>query len=177
MMRKLDLNFQPRSRMPSIGGMLLLLLAVLLGGKFYTEYQDVTAKIELTEANLVRLEQLTGRKAVAHSNRKLSEHESAEFKLAAEVIDQLALPWNKLFGAVEDAADKDVALLSLLPDRRKGTLSIGAEAKNVKVMLDYMRRLNEEKPLKEVALLSHNIQEQDAEKPVRFTLSAKWIAE
>ncbi|TCV89536.1 PilN domain-containing protein [Sulfurirhabdus autotrophica] len=176
-MRKLDLNFQPKSRVPGMLGMLILIVTVLTGGSLYADYLEAKALSERTQASLVRLERLTGRTAEPHNNRKLSEQDSSEFKQAADVIDQLALPWGRLFGAVEDAGEQDVSLLSLQPDRKKGTLSIGAEAKNVKAMLEYMRRLIQEKPLQEVALLSHNIQEQDAEKPVRFTLSAKWIAE
>jgi len=78
---------------------------------------------------------------------------------------------------VEGAAGKDVALLAIQPDKHKGEVVIGGEAKDVAAMLNYMRRLNDARQLSEVVLLSHQIEQQDPQKPVRFNLSAKWIVD
>jgi hypothetical protein len=175
MMKRLKLDFQRKSASFS-GGMVLLAIALLLGGKLFTDYRDVAAEIDHGMATLARLEQLTGRKAVIPGRHGADQY-SADIKRANEVIDQLALPWDQLFAAVEGATGKDVALLAIQPDKRKGDLVIGGEAKNVAAMLNYMRRLNGAGQLREVVLLSHQIQQQDPHKPVRFNLSAKWIVD
>lgn len=174
-MRRLKLDFQRKTASLG-GGVVLLAIALLLGGKLFADYRDVTAEIERGVATLARLERLAGHKA-EHAGKHDADPYSAEIKRANEVIDQLALPWDQLFAAVEGAAGKDVALLAIQPDKRKGEVAIGGEAKNVAAMLDYMRRLNEAKQLRKVDLLSHQIQQQDPQKPVRFNLSAKWIVD
>lgn len=174
-MRRLKLDFQRKSA-SSGGGVVLLAIALLLGSKLFADYRDVTAEIERGEETLTRLERLTGHKAV-RSDKQDADPYSAEIKRANEVIDQLALPWDQLFAAVEGASGKDVALLSVQPDKHKGEVMIGGEAKNVAAMLDYMRRLNEARQLRKIDLLSHQIQQQDPQKPVRFNLSAQWIVD
>lgn len=174
-MRRLNLDFQRKSA--SIGGgMVLLAIALLLGGKLFADYRNVTAEIERGEATLARLERLTGHKAVRPGKQGADPY-GAEIKRANEVIDQLALPWDQLFAAVEGAAGKEVALLAIQPDKHKGEVIIGGEAKDVSAMLDYMRRLNGARQLRKIDLLSHQIQQQDPQKPVRFNLSAKWIVD
>lgn len=174
-MRRLNLDFQRKSATIG-GGVVLLVIALLLGGKLFADYRDVTTEIERGEATLTRLERLSGHKAV-HTGKQDANPYGAEIKRANEVIDQLALPWDQLFVAVEGAAGKDVALLAIQPDKHKGEVVIGGEAKDVAAMLDYMRRLNDARQLSAVVLLSHQIQQQDPQKPVRFNLSAKWIVE
>lgn len=176
-MRKLDLDFQRKPLPLSGSGMVLLVIALLLGGKLFADYRELDAAVEHGEAKLARLERLTGYQAPRSGKKEQDEAYAAETKRANEVIGQLTLPWDPLFAAVENAADKDVALLAIQPDRRKGMVAIGGEAKNIAAMLDYMRRLGEEKPLKQVALLSHQVQQQDPQHPVRFNLSAKWVIE
>lgn len=174
-MRRLELDFQRKPAPMGGGGVVLLLVALMLGGKLFADYRQLSAEIEQGEAKLARLERLAGHKA-SRPSAKTTDSQGAEIKRANEVIDQLALPWDRLFAAVEEATGKDVALLSIQPDRRKGRVVIGGEAKDAAAMLDYLRRLNEADSLREVALLSHQIQQQDPQKPVRFNLSAKWIA-
>lgn len=174
-MQRIKLDFQRKSASLG-GGVVLLAIALLLGGMLFADYRDVTAEIERGEVTLTRLERLTGHKAVSPGKHDADPY-GVEIKRANEVIDQLALPWDQLFAAIEGVDGKDVALLAIQPDKRKGEVAIGGEAKNVAAMLDYMRRLNEARQLRKVVLLSHQIQQQDPQKPVRFNLSAKWIVD
>jgi len=99
---------------------------------------------------------------------------AAEIKRANGIIRQLNLPWDRLFLAMESAASDRVALLSIQPDARKRTIRISGEAKNLEAMLDYLARLRSQEILSQVVLASHEIKAQDPDKPVRFSLSAKW---
>lgn len=173
MMQKLKLDFQRRAS-NSVGGVVMLSVALLLGGLLFSDYRDLTTEAESSEAQLTRLGGLAGHKA-ANSGKPGDHPYSAEMKQANEVIDQLARPWDQLFGAVEEAAGKDVALLAVQPEKTKRMVMISGEARDVAAMLAYMRRLNKAQQLSNVDLLSHQIQQQDPQKPVHFNLSAKWI--
>lgn len=173
MMQKLQLDFQ-RKASNSVGGIVMLSVALLMGGLLFSDYRDLTAKVESSAAKLAGMEGLTGHKA-ANPGKPGDHPYSAEMKQANEVIDQLARPWDQLFGAVEEAAGKDVALLAIQPEKSKGMVTISGEAKDVAAMLAYIRRLNKAQQLSNVDLLSHQIQQQDPQKPVHFNLSAKWI--
>lgn len=172
-MRKIALDFQRKPSL-SLGGVALLLVALMLGGTLFVNYSDLAVEVERSETSLAKLEGLSGHKAASPAKPGELPY-GAEIKRANEVIDQLARPWDQLFGAVEEAAGKDIALLAIQPEKNKGIVTISGEARTVAAMLDYMRRLNQVKPLRNVDLLSHQIQQQDPQKPVHFNLSAKWI--
>jgi Fimbrial assembly protein (PilN) len=69
-----------------------------------------------------------------------------------------------------------VALLSIESDTDKGRMKISGEAKDLQAMLDYLRFLGTQPTLAEVYLQSHQVQQQDPQRPVRFVLSADWTA-
>jgi Tfp pilus assembly protein PilN len=99
---------------------------------------------------------------------------AAEIKHANEIIRQLNQPWDKLFMALESAANNQVALLSIQPDTRKQLIHISGEAKNLEAILDYLAQLRGQETLAQIVLTNHEIKLQDPDKPVRFSLSAKW---
>ncbi|MBU1690504.1 MAG: PilN domain-containing protein [Gammaproteobacteria bacterium] len=99
---------------------------------------------------------------------------AAEIKHANDIIHQLNLPWDKLFMALESTANNQVALLSIQPDARKQLIHISGEAKNLDTILDYIAQLRSQETLAQITLTSHEIKQQDPDKPVRFSLSAKW---
>lgn len=97
-----------------------------------------------------------------------------EVKHANEVLHRLTLPWEPLFQAVESCASKEVALLAMEPDLEKRVVKISGEAKNLAAMLDYVRRLEAQAVFGSVYLQSHQVQQHDPEKPVRFAVLARW---
>ena len=98
-----------------------------------------------------------------------------EIKRANEVIGQLNQPWDELFTAVETGDRKHVALLSIEPDPQKRQVKVTAEAKNLAAMLNYARSLEQQQLLTDIFLQSHQVQQQDPEKPVRFVFTATWM--
>ena len=99
---------------------------------------------------------------------------AAEWKKALLVAEELNRPWEKLFAALEENVDRPVALLTLEPDAQKGELVLTAEAKNFAEMLGYYRLLQQKDNLRNVTLHTHQINQQDKEKPVRFRITANW---
>ena len=170
---RLNLDYQRKST-GIVKGIVLLGIALLLSALIFSNYHDVNTAIERDDSMLLKLERLAGHKSVS-SGKRDAEPYGAEVKSANDVINQLVLPWDQLFDSVEGATGKNVALLTIQPDKQKGMVVIGGEAKNAAAMLSYMRHLNEAKQLRDIVLMSHQIQQQDPQKPVRFNLSAKWI--
>lgn len=99
-----------------------------------------------------------------------------EIAFANRTIGRLSLPWDRLFLEVEVSVDEHVTLLSVEPDVDKGELRIAAEARNLAAMLAYAKRLRASTLLKDAHVQSHQLQLQRAERPVRFTVQARWLA-
>lgn len=105
----------------------------------------------------------------AEDARRMQE----ELKFAEGVAEQLTMPWEALFRALEAAAMRDVALLSLEPEAKRRTLRITAEAKSKDAMLKYFRRLSDNSMLLDVHLVEHQVRP-DPGQPVRFSVKASW---
>lgn len=100
---------------------------------------------------------------------------ASEISHAAEIIRQLSLAWDPLFLAVQPAAKEQVALLSIQPDTAKQLVRITGEARDMDAMLEYITRLRRQQELAQVILNSHEIKEQNPDKPVYFSMSAQWM--
>jgi Tfp pilus assembly protein PilN len=166
-MRALNLDYQDSGRKRLGGALLVAGLALLLGVGGY-QYQ--------LEQDIARLEAGTDRSSTAPASAGVtgSETQAQEIAQANSVIRRIALPWEDLFGAFEAVATGEVALLAIEPDAQKGRLRVTAEAKSSGAMLAYLDALQQQAMLQEVALASHEVQEDEPEKPLRFVLTARW---
>jgi Tfp pilus assembly protein PilN len=177
-MRALRLDYQrsgqPVSRLGfGVLGTALLALAVLAG-----HYHELGRDIAAWEARVDQGERLSGQRGQAQrpASGQAAREQALEVQHANQVLRQLSLPWGTLFRAVESAGGKSVALLSMQPDIAKGTVTIGGEAKDFDALLDYLRRLGAGDVFVSVHLQNHQVQQQDPERPVRFSLLAVWKA-
>lgn len=168
-MRPLQLDYQ-RTAMPQPGAWLLLGVGVVLSVAAVLILADLKRELTVWE------EQAAKSSSGARSGIPLrsSEATQRELKQANVVLQQLALPWEDLFGALEAVRGEKVALLAVEPDVARGQVRIGAEAKSAAHMLNYLRRLERDTALREVVLLNHQVQLQDAERPLRFSVVASW---
>jgi Tfp pilus assembly protein PilN len=89
---------------------------------------------------------------------------------------QLNLPWRALYEAIGAATPKTIALLSLEPDPRRRSMKITAEAKTSDDMIAYIEQLKQQELFSAVALLRHEVNELDPNRPLRFQLDAQWSA-
>ena len=174
-MERLRLDYQRRETPLSRPGLALLALALaaLIGGGGY--YFDLNRRLAAWEVNADQMEKAARQRGllVQHNSRG-EAGESEQIRRANMVLRQLTLPWDKLFDSMEAVGRKDVALLALAPDAERHVVKIGIEAKNAQSGLDYVRSLEEQPIFQEVLVHSHQIQIQDPEKPIRFTLEATW---
>ena len=173
-MRALTLNFirTPRSR-PWLG-MVLLIVGALALGQVVNYERALVDQIELANA---RLDVLTKGSQVKPTQPVNAEEQAAEIRRANEILQQLAMPWRALFHAVEEASDKEIALLSIQPDAGKRVLRLAGEAKNFDALVAFIARLERSPILSQVYLSSHELRLQDPQQPVRFALVANWTVQ
>ena len=95
---------------------------------------------------------------------------------ANRVIRQLSTPWEDVFGGMESANGKHVALLSMESDPSNAEVRVAAEARNVQKMLEYLERLRQDGRLSPAILQSHQLMIEDPSRPVRFTFTASWTS-
>ena len=173
-MQPLRLDYGLRQRFPGRTGLVILVIALGLGVYLIDAYFDLQAEKKAWQAHSMKMGQWK-----QSANNPLSPEESRklkpEFNRANEVVQHLAVKWGDLFKALEFSAYKHVALLNIQPDAQKRLVIITAEAANFSDMLEYTKRLSEQVIFADVHVINHQIQEQDPQKPIRFTVMAQWI--
>lgn len=173
-MSALRLDYQQRKPF-SWGGVILLALALgvlVMSGAYYLE---MIRQADDWEAKAEQIERASQQPAPdIRSGARAAENLALEVDHANQVLRQLNVPWEGLFQAVELSGGKDVALLALEPDTENRSVKISGEAKNMAVLLNYIKQLEQRDVFGIVYLQSHQIQQQEADKPVRFALLAAW---
>lgn len=166
-MRRVNLDYlAPPRRLPWLGlGLLTLSLAV--GGQLTFMYREAQVELARLEAaaNLASPERRPMR---AIPRERLDE----ETKSAEAVVRELTLPWAPLLRSLEEAAMRDVAILQLQPDAHLRVVKLTAEARTQEAMFAYLRRLAAAKNLGEAHLVSHQVQRDDPQRPIQFSVQA-----
>jgi Tfp pilus assembly protein PilN len=172
-MRALELDFVQPGRRSRRGGLLLLVAAVIAAFTVVSWRTQLQAEMEALESELARLERHA--QGLAPVAVRIDEAAEQEIRRANEVIDQITLPWGRLFHAVEGAAMGQVALLGIAPDAKAGTVQVSAEATDSEAMFDYIARLEKQPELANVYLLQHQRERRSATRQLRFVVTASWL--
>ena len=143
------------------------MLSLAVAGGLLARYRDV-------QQQLVRLQAESGLMAPdARAARPIPKERIEEESRAAEaVVRQLTLPWATLIATIEQAATRDVAILQLQPDADQRVLRLMAEARNRDAMFEYVRRLGAAKGLGDVHIVNHQVQREDPQRPIHFSVQA-----
>lgn len=165
-MRRLDVDFSGRAETSPWVGRVLLAVAVAWSLNVAMSYHDLRGALELNHAKAAAAQARSGA-----SPRKISPEELAAVR---ETVDRLAMPWDKLFGALESAASDQVALLGIEPDIKAGTVMISGDSKDYLAALTYVLNLSRTEALTRVQLARHELKANDPQAPVNFAVSASW---
>jgi hypothetical protein len=154
-----------------------LLIAGVLAALFaFAVQRDLSGAASQREAELEELRRMSRRALPAIEAQQSDTPEVREqIKKANLVLAQMNVPWSELFGAIESAQDKDVALLAVQPDARSRAVLIGGQARSLPAVFGYMERLERSERLVEVVLATHEIEVEEAGQPVSFSLQARWL--
>jgi Tfp pilus assembly protein PilN len=164
---RLELDYLAPPRRAVWPGALVLALSLALGAYLGVRYHDA-------KQALVRIETETGllspeRRPVRALPR---ERLQAESKAADLVVRQLTVPWAGLIASLEKASTRDTALLQLQPDADQRRLRLTAEARDREAMFAYVQRLEGSPALADVHLVSHQVQNEDPQRPIQFSIQA-----
>jgi hypothetical protein len=155
----------------TLTGAALLVLGVGAAVATYAEYHFMQARRAGLE---VKLEAALRRNLPpAGRDARSPGYEEAAGRMAQE----LGTPWTRLLAELE-AASRDstgeVAVLSIEPDHGKRNVHITGETRDLPRALAYVQRLQASTLLRYPMLDSHEVKTDDAQRPVRFAMTAEW---
>ena len=168
-MRALHLDFERKARRAELGYGLIaagaLLSALVLGAQLMV-YKEIDSYGEIMPAAVrARGESVLPRGVGS---------EAEAIAGARAVVTHLTGPWETLFRTLEAIEAPEVALLAIAPDTQKNKIRVYAEAKNLAAMLSYYSALEQSRAFDDVVLVEHEIQHNDPQRPVRFSITAEW---
>lgn len=167
-----DLDFQPRR--PSLLAIILLLAGVVLCVDQWIDYERLR---EQREETLGRLEQAERRAARLDANQRDSRPENVfnaeETKALRQTLGAIRVDWTGLGRHIDHAVGADIALLAIRPDAPGRSVQISGEARHMGAALAFVEALRGP-PLADVVLVSHQIRENDPQRPIAFEISATW---
>jgi Tfp pilus assembly protein PilN len=164
-MQKLRLDFRRDSATPRWVAPALLAIALAFAGDVGFSFAKNLRLEKKNEAALARLD--------PRSFKPARNASAEELAAARETVQRLSTPWEKLLGALESAASDQVALVSIEPDPKAGTVKISGDSKDYLAVLTYVLNLSRAEALSGVQLARHE-QKNDAQKTVGFSVSASW---
>ena len=164
-MQRIELDFIRRAPRSPWAGRVLLAVALGLAGDMAFSYVSLLRTVKQNESIVARAQP---RKQVA------APASAEEVALARDTVERLALPWPKLFAALEAAASDQVALLAIEPDTKSGTVKISGDSKDYLAALGYVLNLSQADTLSHVQLVRHEVRQNDPQRPVSFSISAAW---
>lgn len=169
---QLDFVAPPTWRWRWLSAVALAVAAVLLALLFACE----SSVSQRHEAAASRHELLSERLRLASPRTSAAPdaRTRADIGRANAVIEELAVPWERLFDAVEDADARGLGALSLTPNARDRTLSFAGEARDINELLAYVDRMAALTAFDEVHLEGYNTVVRDGQPVLSFTLAASW---
>jgi hypothetical protein len=170
-MATLHFDFHPLPTRPGALGMVLLGAGLLmLGASLFTlQRANQARESQITALTAFEQAQQKRRPSRVRASRSPSIADAAQVA-QARVRASLDYSWQPAFAALEATHNQKIALLSLEASQAKSQLRLTAEARRLADAVDYAERLSQQAGVKRTALLQHQVQEKDAQHPVRFTL-------
>ncbi len=173
-MRPIEIDFGRRRRSGArISGALLLAAAIAGVGAQTWAYFGLRTEADAWQADRRRLDRLASAPSIKSAPED-QERLRAELSLSNRIIDKLDMPWDTLFATVEAAAGEQAILLGVEPDAERREVRLTGEAKDAAAMLGYLRELRRAPVLGDAHLTDHQVNIQDPQRPVRFTIEASW---
>ena len=176
-MRALQLDYHRNHGLRDFMGFVLLALTLTLALALGYHYLNLRQQTSQTQGNLDALDNRIHAKSNFNDSAAMAPQQLSEaMKFANRTIHQLNLPWHVLFSQLEKAKTDGVALLSVEPNTNSTAIKVVGEAINYEAMLKYVRNLSSQDALQGVYLIDHKMDEQNPDKPIRFSLEASWQA-
>lgn len=161
-------------------GLLCLLLGLSLTAGSLVYYQDLRSEHDGTTEALAAIQKRMDREQRKKDKlaAELKSHR-AEIQEAGVVMKRLTIPWDALFGAVEQVGARhlnQIALLAIHPDVDERRVVIDGRSADLDVLLDFVAQLRDSRIIRNAHLAHHHLEpeKKDRGKPVKFTVVAEW---
>lgn len=156
------------------GGVLALIIGTGLFVFAWLSYFDLHTKQIIVNEQLETLQQAEQDDERASTSQIRTQIKPEQIMAIKSSVYELFIPWNDLFDALEDSSIKNVVLLGLQPDSNKRQVIITGEANNYLSVIAYVDQLAMQPVFSEVYLKKHAVKETDIDKPVSFSIFARW---
>jgi Tfp pilus assembly protein PilN len=166
-----QLDFLARAPRPWAGVVLGSLVAALLAATAFSTWrleQDNRQALAAVNERTARL--------LPPPPRRLTEAERVRLAQAARVAGELRAPWADLLATFEEHGQNDIGLLKLEPDAKAGVVRVTGQARHAKALFAYLRELEADPRLVQVALTTHQAERETPGQPLRFVIQAGWRA-
>lgn len=165
-MARLDFDFHARPARPATLGIVLALAGVAAFGWALINLQAARATEAGLALQIAALERTRPRAAVTPATPTETAAQTAQARIAA----QLAYSWQPAFDALAAARSRKVALVALDAVQAKAQLKLVAEARRLADAVEFIEALQQQPGIRRAALTQHEVQADDAQKPVRFSI-------
>lgn len=92
---------------------------------------------------------------------------------AQSMLDSLAVPWEGLLGAIEEARTQRILIEAIQPHAQDGSVSISVSGQDFVGVAEFIQRLAQQDMLHDVMLVSETLPE-NAGTTLRAVISANW---
>jgi Tfp pilus assembly protein PilN len=176
-MRALQLDYRDNHGLRNLIGYMLLALVLALALSIGWYFTGLRQQISQVQASLDEIDSRIHAKTSQSDSSTMPPQKLADvIKFSNRTIHQLNLPWSFLFSQLEKAKTEGVALLSVEPNANSTSIKVVGEANSYEAMLKYVRNLSAQGVLQGVYLMDHKMDEQNPDKPIRFSLEASWLS-
>ena len=165
-MARLDFDFHARPARPGRLGIVLALTGVAALGWTLSNLQAARATEAGLALQIAALEKARPSAAV----KPATLVDTAAQTTQASIKAQLAYSWQPAFEALAAARSSKIALVSLDAVQAKAQLKLVAEARQLADAVAFIEALQQQPGIKRAALTQHEVQADDAQKPVRFNI-------
>ncbi len=163
----------------TIDWLLLCIGVIALLAVFY-QFRQITEASSFWSVRVERMEKqqpgATTKSRRRSRTREFSQEIGKELQQANTILNQINLPWEALFDAIENIITDDVALLALQPNVKGRTLRISGESRNINALLDFVESMEREVVFEQVHLVNYKVKQDNPYRPIDFLLTAVWTA-
>jgi hypothetical protein len=169
-----QIDFAPRPASQRLLAPFVVLLAIAFSGAILWQYLRAARELTRIEERIDAATAAAERRRTARPVEAPPAIAPARIHAINAAIARLNVPWGDLFAAFEAQRPKDVGLLALLPDARKRSLVVQAEAVTPRAMIEFVDQLRSVELFEDAYLLKHERREQESGQPYRFAVEVRW---
>lgn len=172
MLRAVSLNHVPGKPSGNAWGIALLVAGIASAIGLLVWLKQLNTELVHLNADRQQIQQPVS--APPKLSAKESQEKQQEIAAVRDTIDELSLPWQNLFTALENMDSPDIRLATIEPNARQRKLRITASTTDILNMFRYIHDLSNQRVFNDILLMSHEYH-QEQPVPVSFTMEAAWV--